>query len=129
MHLLHVFAAAAPNDEPSLRPGLDPDQVTPGAWGFFATFFLAAAIILLIWDMARRIRRVRYRQQVEEAAVLDAAERKAADQNDDGEGRPRGSAADTGREFRLQDGLDERITGSKRPDESRGDKSGPDRVG
>ncbi|MFD1212366.1 hypothetical protein ACFQ36_09985 [Arthrobacter sp. GCM10027362] len=64
MHLLHVLATVAPNPEPTLRPGLDPNQVTPGPWGFFITFALAAVLFLLIRDMTKRIRRVRYREQV-----------------------------------------------------------------
>ncbi|NKX52745.1 hypothetical protein HER39_19645 [Arthrobacter deserti] len=65
MHLLHVLATVAPNPEPTLRPGLDPNQVTPGPWGFFITFGLAVVLILLIRDMAKRIRRVRYREQAQ----------------------------------------------------------------
>lgn len=66
MPLIQILAAvAAGAGEPSLRPGLDADQVSPGPWGFFFTFGLAAVVVFLIWDMSRRIRRVRYRAQVE----------------------------------------------------------------
>ncbi|MCG2620617.1 hypothetical protein LVY72_01685 [Arthrobacter sp. I2-34] len=64
MHLLHVLATVAPNPEPTLRPGLDPNQVTPGPWGFFITFGVAVVLFLLIRDMTKRIRRVRYREQI-----------------------------------------------------------------
>jgi hypothetical protein len=66
-HLLIALATApAPTPTPSLRPGLSEDQVTPGMWGFIMTAFFVLATTLLIVDMVRRIRRVRYRAQVEE---------------------------------------------------------------
>lgn len=48
------------------------DTVTPGVWGFIITFMIAVVTILLIWDMMRRVRRVRYRAEVN--AKLDAEE-------------------------------------------------------
>jgi flagellar biosynthesis/type III secretory pathway M-ring protein FliF/YscJ len=64
---------------PSLREGISEDQITPGLWGFIMTAFFVLATTLLIVDMVRRIRRVRYRGQVEEerqaaaeAAVIEA---------------------------------------------------------
>lgn len=42
----------------------DPTTVTPGWQGFLAIGFVAAATILLIIDMTRRVRRVRYREEV-----------------------------------------------------------------
>jgi hypothetical protein len=76
-HLLIALATApAPSPTPSLRPGLSEDQVTPGTWGFIMTAFFVLATTLLIVDMVRRIRRVRYRAQVEEErmAAMAAAE-------------------------------------------------------
>lgn len=52
--------------EPGLRPGLSPEQITPGTLGFLFTLFVAVATIFLIRDMSRRIRRVRYRAEVED---------------------------------------------------------------
>ena len=77
-HLLIALATApAPSPTPSLRPGLSEDQVTPGMWGFIMTAFFVLATTLLIVDMVRRIRRVRYRAQVEEErmAALTAGDR------------------------------------------------------
>lgn len=51
---------------------INPDLVTPGPAGFVAIALVAVAVILLIWDMQRRIRRVRYRAEV--AEMLDAEE-------------------------------------------------------
>lgn len=82
--LLNLAATVTPTpgDDPSLRPGLDPAQVTPGLLGFLATLFLVIAVIFLIRDMARRIRRVRYR----EMANLEAEQ--AAEAQDGGPDGP-----------------------------------------
>ncbi len=55
----------------------DPNTVTPGIVGFLATFGVAVAVVLLIIDMVRRVRRVNLRQAVKEK--LDAEEKLAAD--------------------------------------------------
>ncbi|MEP6481521.1 MAG: hypothetical protein ABJA94_05885 [Rhodoglobus sp.] len=53
--------------DPSPSPSAPPDDlVTPGVVGFGLTFFVAAATILLIIDMSRRMRRVRYRAEIRE---------------------------------------------------------------
>lgn len=49
---------------------VDPDSVTPGFAGFAVIVIVLIAVILLIWDMNRRVRRVRYRAEVREE--LDA---------------------------------------------------------
>jgi hypothetical protein len=51
---------------PTPTPGFDEDLVTPGIWGFVLTIGVIIAVILLIIDMVRRIRRVNYRAQVRE---------------------------------------------------------------
>ena len=56
-----------PIDDPLVPPFEgDPNTVTPGVEGFFAIFFVALVSIFIIVDMARRIRRVRYRGEVRE---------------------------------------------------------------
>lgn len=73
-HLLIALAATpSPSPTPSLRPGLAEDQVTPGTWGFILTAFIVVLTTFLIVDMVRRIRRVRYRAQVEEARLAAEA--------------------------------------------------------
>ncbi|WP_223691037.1 hypothetical protein [Leifsonia poae] len=62
------FTAATPSPSPSLGP--DEDNVTPGYVGFLVTFLVAVAVVLLVIDMVRRIRRVRYRAEI--AEKLDA---------------------------------------------------------
>ncbi len=49
---------------------VDPNSVTPGVVGFVITLFVALAVLLIIADMTRRVRRVRYRAMVNEK--LDA---------------------------------------------------------
>ncbi|GGM45310.1 hypothetical protein [Microbacterium saperdae] len=49
-----------------------PEAVTPGFVGFAVIVIIVLAVILLIWDMNRRIRRVRYREEVRDE--LDAEE-------------------------------------------------------
>ena len=92
MHSLLIALATspAPAPSPSLRPGLDQDQVTPGLLGFVLTAFIVILTAFLIVDMVRRIRRVRYRAQVEE----ERAAAEAAGQDDDGLGE---SGRGTGR--------------------------------
>jgi hypothetical protein len=45
---------------------VDPNLVTPGVVGFIATFVVGSGVLLLILDMTRRIRRVRYRAEINE---------------------------------------------------------------
>lgn len=52
--------------QPGLREGLTESDVTPGLLGFVVTFGIVAIMFFLIRDMVKRVRRVRYRQQVEE---------------------------------------------------------------
>jgi hypothetical protein len=67
-----IALASSPAPSPSLRPGLSEDQVTPGLLGFLLTAFIVVLTALLIVDMVRRIRRVRYRAQVEEERMAAA---------------------------------------------------------
>jgi hypothetical protein len=61
---------------PTPDPNFDPNAVTPQWIGFLATFLVAVATVLLVVDMTRRIRRVRYREEIRTALE---AERAAAD--------------------------------------------------
>jgi hypothetical protein len=58
-------------------PEFDPDTVTPGPWGFFAIFFVAAVTLALGMDLARRIRRTTYRAEMQERLQAEVAERDA----------------------------------------------------
>lgn len=65
---------------PAPPEGFDPDTVTPGVVGFALTFLVAVAVVLLVVDMSRRVRRVNYRQQANER--LDAEEAAAESEKD-----------------------------------------------
>jgi hypothetical protein len=45
---------------------VDPNSVTPGVAGFLITLFVGLSVVLIILDMTRRVRRVRYRSMVNE---------------------------------------------------------------
>jgi len=94
MHALAGLLAAAPTVTPSPTPTVNPDLVTPGPGGFVAIAFLAVAVVLLVWDMLRRIRRARYREEV--VAELDAE-------------------AETARAVRDTDVGDQAVDGGDRP--------------
>lgn len=85
MHPLFLALAATPSptDSGTLRPGLTDDQITPGIWGFLSTAFIVVLMLLLIVDMVRRLRRVRYRSQVEEERA--AGETEVREDADDAE--------------------------------------------
>ena len=71
LHLSWIAAMATP--KPAVEP--DPETVTPGFLGFAIVAVLVIAVILLVWDMQRRIRRTRYRAEVD--AELDAEQQAA----------------------------------------------------
>jgi hypothetical protein len=58
---------------PSPSPEFDEDLVTPGIWGFAITLAVMVAVVLLIIDMTRRIRRVNYRAQVRDQLAAEEA--------------------------------------------------------
>ena len=66
--------------EEELIPAIevDPNSVTPGVIGFIMTFGVMIAVLLLVIDMVRRVRRVRYRQEI--ADKLDGVTLPAEDQ-------------------------------------------------
>ena len=106
-----VAAVVTPSDDPTLRPGLDPASVTPGTLGFLATLFIVVAVIFLIRDMVKRVRRVRYAAEVEQARAARSS---------DGTASPmRGAAAG--------DGVDRGDTGTTVKLPRPGGAHGPDR--
>ncbi|TXK19558.1 hypothetical protein [Homoserinibacter sp. GY 40078] len=73
--MLQILRAATPTPTPT---PFDPNLVTPGVVGFFVTLGLIVATILILVDMNRRTRRVRYRAEIAER--LDAEEAAASEQ-------------------------------------------------
>lgn len=72
---MFLFGDNTPMPTPSMT--VSPESVTPGPWGFVVIVFIVVVVGLLIWDMNRRIRRVRYREEVR--AELDAEQQGLAD--------------------------------------------------
>ena len=99
---LTALARAAAGSTPTPTPStVDPSLVTPGPWGFVVIAFVAVAVILLVWDMMRRIRRGRVRadireeleaeQQAASAAEATEVDDESTDAGGDAEGTtPRG---------------------------------------
>jgi hypothetical protein len=58
---------------------VDPVLVTPGVIGFVVTFLVAMGSLVLILDMVRRVRRVRYRAEIAERLDAEEAAKKSQD--------------------------------------------------
>ncbi|MDO5662200.1 MAG: hypothetical protein Q4G40_05865 [Brachybacterium sp.] len=84
--------------------------VSPGLAGFVAMFLIALAVVLLVLDMTRRIRRVNARARVEERlrAEDEAAERAWAD----GQGDPGPTPGAADRASEDSGAMDGRIEGA-----------------
>ena len=77
LSLLSVVQAFDPT--PSNAPKApNADLVTPGVWGFVITLMIGVVTILLIIDMMRRVRRTRYRAEINAKLDAEEAERAAA---------------------------------------------------
>lgn len=84
--LLRLLSTLAPSPSPEpgvVLPDTPPDElVTPGTIGFVVTFLVAVALVLLVRDMNRRVRRVRVRSDLADAQLrrelAEEAARKAA---------------------------------------------------
>ncbi|MFM2024126.1 MAG: hypothetical protein RLZZ56_139 [Actinomycetota bacterium] len=74
MKLLQALAAIDPYLE-TIDPLNDPNKVynSPGVIGFTAVFLMMIAATLLILDMVKRVRRVRYRSEIQEKLAGEAA--------------------------------------------------------
>jgi hypothetical protein len=64
--LVAWLATEAPSDVV-----IDDTWYSPGVVGFLATFGVAGAAILIIIDMTRRVRRVRYRAEIVQKLDLE----------------------------------------------------------
>lgn len=54
---------------------IDDTWYSPGVVGFLATFGVAGVAIFIVFDMTRRVRRVRYRAAIVEKLDLEEQER------------------------------------------------------
>lgn len=93
-----VFSGAeTPMPTPSMT--VDPNSVTPGPMGFAVIVIVVIAVVLLIWDMNRRVRRVRYRGEVREELDAEQAAQAQADAETapDADGEAPGRSSDDGK--------------------------------
>ena len=72
---MHALTWLATTPTPSPTSTVNPDNVTPGVAGFIGTAVIVLAVVLLLLDMLRRIRRAGYRADI--SAQLDAEQRDA----------------------------------------------------
>jgi hypothetical protein len=70
MTILAALLAATPTPTPTTDPA--ETFYSPGTIGFLLTFFVAGSAVLLIFDMVRRVRRVRYRAEIQEKLAAEA---------------------------------------------------------
>lgn len=79
--MLVLFGSTTPSPTPTMT--VDPDLVTPGFAGFAVIVIVLIAVVLLVFDMNRRIRTVRYREEVREELDAEEAEIAASDGSQD----------------------------------------------
>ena len=74
MKLLLSLNSFAPKTE-LIDPLNDPNKVyySPGVIGFLAVFLMMLAVTFLVIDMVRRVRRVRYRSEIQEKLAGETA--------------------------------------------------------
>ncbi|MEO4038556.1 hypothetical protein AB0302_05200 [Micrococcus sp. NPDC078436] len=73
-----VAASTAPlpaAPEPTLRPGLEEADVTPGIEGFLFTALMVAMAVIVLRLMVRSVRRVQQRSPQAEAMLVDRHQR------------------------------------------------------
>jgi hypothetical protein len=73
-YYMHILLSALLAATPSPSATTDPAETfySPGTIGFIMTFFVTAGAVALIFDMVRRIRRVRYRAEISEKLAAEA---------------------------------------------------------
>ncbi len=67
---MHDVLAGLPMPSPTGEQ-VDPELVTPGFWGFAIIILIAFAVIFLVWDMMRRIRRGRVRADIQDELLAE----------------------------------------------------------
>lgn len=74
MNFVKFLSLFDPRGE-TIDPLTDPNKVyySPGVIGFLAVFLMMVAATLLVIDMTRRVRRVRYRDEIREKLAGEAA--------------------------------------------------------
>jgi hypothetical protein len=106
-------------------PSFDPDSVTPGVIGFIATAVVAIAVCFLLFDMNRRVRRVKYREEARAdiAAELAGGAQGASTAGESTTGAPTTGAPTTGTASTGTPTTGTPTTGETPQGEQRGDAS------
>ncbi len=73
-----LLADVTPSPTPA--PGVNQDLITPGVWGFVISIGVAVATLLLIIDMTRRMRRIRYRAAAQEQLLAEQVDSAAEEE-------------------------------------------------
>lgn len=78
---MHLFPAltnwwpgGGGGETPDLRPGLEESDITPGIEGFLFTGLIVVLLIVVVRDLAKRMRRMKYRSQVEAERTAEEPE-------------------------------------------------------
>ncbi|MBP2318721.1 hypothetical protein ACFP47_09780 [Nesterenkonia lacusekhoensis] len=61
-------------ETPELRPGLEESDITPGIAGFLFTALMAFLLVIVVRDLVKRMRRMKYRSQMESELAGEEAE-------------------------------------------------------
>ncbi|WP_070954292.1 hypothetical protein [Candidatus Rhodoluna planktonica] len=69
-YLLSQILAVTPSPSPEVDPAST--FYSPGVVGFIATFGVTAGAVLIIFDLVRRVRRLRYRAEIEAKLAAEA---------------------------------------------------------
>lgn len=67
---------------------IDDTWYSPGVIGFIATFSMGGAAVLIVFDLVRRVRRVRYRAEISEKLDLEQLEKSLKDETFDARAKP-----------------------------------------
>lgn len=97
VELSRAVLLATPSDGGEMTP----TSITPGLGGFVAVLLVGLAILLLVVDMNRRVRRVQATAKVE---ARHAAEHEAAEREASGAGAAAGGSSTTDADGQPRDG-------------------------
>lgn len=73
-HLTQWWPGGEGGESPDLRPGLDEADISPGIEGFLFTLLIVVLLIFVVRDLAKRVRRMKYRSHVEAEATGEEPE-------------------------------------------------------
>lgn len=84
---MNLLALLSETDAPG-EVLIDDTWYSPGVVGFIATFSMGGAAVLLVIDLVRRVRRVRYRSEIAEKLDLEQLEQSLKDETFESRTKP-----------------------------------------